>query len=370
MNTNERGTTTAAKYEGGRSTSHALLMAAVLLAGGLLVGGAEARSASYLVAGQDMSAQAQNVVVSRDGGGTATHVFVNEMPLGLSTSGFPGFFGNLASTTPVGSALRLRVVVPEGEITAFDTVPERPTLAAPTSGPLNVGAPITVRWNSATSPDRFTVAATWSCGAGCGAGKTFEAAGAARALTIPANTLPADTTVKLRVYAYNDGTETFTGLAAPGSRMAIRNGDERGVDLRTTSAPSGRPDLVVTAASIDVASTCRPYAPILYVKAEVKNIGTAASSVPSSDVGMVSALHASGNGWGNGANVPGLAPGESTVVRFPIYYLASDPTFMPGRHRFAVAVNAGGWIEESNTANNAYGVVTVSVPAGLCSAGK
>ena len=83
---------------------------------------------------------------------------------------------------------------------------------------------------------------------------------------------------------------------------------------------------------------------------------------------MVGALDAAGSGWGNGTGLPRLGPGAETEVRFPIYYLLDDPAYMVGTPAFAVTVNRGGWITESNTDNNRYSPdPTVTVPAGACS---
>ena len=189
----------------------------------------------YLVRGADMGAQFQNVSVTLDGAAVSSaEASVNGTPIPF-VAGSSLYQGSLSAPIAVGNAIKLRAVVPEGEITAFDTVPEAPAVTAPASGAtLDASSPQTVTWTSATNPDRFRVALTWSCGAGCGTGSSFDAAGGDRSLSLPANTLPADTGVKVRIYAVNDGTETFVGPFALGSRMSLRNGDEAGRDIKTT----------------------------------------------------------------------------------------------------------------------------------------
>lgn len=127
------------------------------------------------------------------------------------------------------------------------------------------------------------------------------------------------------------------------------------------------PDLQVVQAGVFLAERCAPYQPVLNVVALVRNVGTAAS-LERLDVGMVGASDAAGSGWGNGVGLPSLEPGAETKVRFPIYYLLDDPAHMAGAHTFAVTVNRGGWLTESNTDNNRYSPdPTVTIPAGACS---
>ena len=188
----------------------------------------------YLVRGTDMGAQFQNVSVTLDGAVVSgAEASANSTPMPF-VAGSSLYQGSLSAPVAVGGAIKLRVAVPEGEITAFDTVPVAPAVTAPASGAtLDASITQTVTWTSATNPDRFRVALTWSCGVGCGTGSSFDTAGGDRSLSLPANTLPADTGVKVRVYAVNDGTETFVGPFAPGSRMSLRNGDEAGRDIKT-----------------------------------------------------------------------------------------------------------------------------------------
>ena len=136
---------------------------------------------------------------------------------------------------------------------------------------------------------------------------------------------------------------------------------------KTPPATTDLPDLQVVQTGVFLAERCEPYQPVLNVVALVRNIGTAASP-ERLDVGMVGALDTAGSGWGNGAGLPALAPGEETEVRFPIYYLLDDPAYMAGEHAFAVTVNRGAWFAEADTGNNRYSPdPTVTIPAGACS---
>ncbi len=127
------------------------------------------------------------------------------------------------------------------------------------------------------------------------------------------------------------------------------------------------PDLVIRSAVIRPAKVCRSGAPVLYVTARVVNIGRGASTAKPS-VGMVQARNTGGVNWGNGHGLPALAPGASASVRFPVYYLQSNPGYMRGTHTFKLTVNAGKWLHESNYANNGFRPVRVTLPPGLCGA--
>jgi len=124
-------------------------------------------------------------------------------------------------------------------------------------------------------------------------------------------------------------------------------------------------DLVIHNASIRLAQRCHAGAPVLYVTARVQNVGQAAS-VAKLNVGMIQARDSANISWGNGHGLPVLAPGQTTSVSFPIYYLQSNPASMQGRHAFKLQLNAGKWIRESNYANNGFGPINVMVPAKFC----
>ena len=189
--------------------------------------------ARYPVQGTDMGAQSQNVRV----GGAAT-VTVNGVNLGLSGGGV--YQGTLPAPVAVGAPLNLLTRVGECLVFASDVVPEVPALTAPAAGSsLAASAALPVAWTSASSPQRFVVSATWVTG-GAGTGwRSGDLPGATRSFSIPAGTLPAGQTVKVRVYAYNDGT--FVGSFTPDSRMAIRGGNEAGRDVTVQAAAPNPP---------------------------------------------------------------------------------------------------------------------------------
>jgi hypothetical protein len=168
---------------------------------------------TFLVQGADMGAQLQNVTVSNDGapvsGATVT---VNGEP---ATPGAAGEYAvTLAAPVAVGGALNLEVEASGETITATGNVPEAPAVTAPADAAIVLTTDaIDVIWASATDPERFVVL-------GVGATtETFDAAGTARAFTIPAGELAAGDW-EIRVYAYNDGD--FTGPTESGSAMNIR----------------------------------------------------------------------------------------------------------------------------------------------------
>ncbi len=137
--------------------------------------------------------------------------------------------------------------------------------------------------------------------------------------------------------------------------------DSPGTGTRGTS----KPDLVITGAEISLGETCQAGNVIVLVKAVIKNQGEA-TSLARSDVGLVGTSEVTTN-WGNGVGLPALAPGQSTEVEIPVYYLIADPSFMQGNHDFEVFVNSGGWIDESNTSNNKFFPnLNINVPANFC----
>jgi hypothetical protein len=192
----------------------------------------------YVIEGTDMGRQSQNIRLTKGIANlTTATVKVNgtTIPFVGSSSIYQG---NLAAAVAVGG--NVEILTADGDCLAYshDTVPESAVMTAPAAGAsLNVTDALPVTWTSTNNPDRFVVAATWTEGSGGLAWRSGNLAGATRTFNIPANSLPADKTVKIRVYAYNDGTESFIGAAASGSRMAIRNGDEAGRDITTTAPP-------------------------------------------------------------------------------------------------------------------------------------
>jgi hypothetical protein len=190
----------------------------------------------YLVKGTDMGMQSQNVSLTRAAATlSSATVRVNGTNIPFTSSIFQG---NLPSGVAVGSNLELLTADGDCLVYARDTLPEKPVVTAPNAG-VNVSnsAVLPVSWTSATNPDRFVVSATWLEGAGGTGWRSADLAPTARSFDIPAGTLPSDKSVKIRVYAYNDGTETFIGAFETGSRMAIRHGDEAGKDI-TTNPPA------------------------------------------------------------------------------------------------------------------------------------
>ncbi len=154
------------------------------------------------------------------------------------------------------------------------------------------------------------------------------------------------------------------------STLLLGSGAALGADPRPLGlAVQGKPDLVIKSARIAIGQVCKPGVPVLYVSAEVANIGSAPSTARL-DVAMVNALDTDGSGWGNGTGLGMLNPGTGTTVTFPIVYLSANPAHMTGTHAFNLRVNGANWIVESNTANNGFGPVSVTIPPGLCGGGQ
>jgi von Willebrand factor type D domain/CARDB len=192
----------------------------------------------YLVRGTDMGMQSQNISLTRASAPlSSATVRVNGTNIPFATGIFQG---NLPAAVAVGSNLEL--VSNDGDCVVYarDTLPEKPVVTAPAAAAnVSSSAQLPVSWTSATDPDRFVVSATWLEGAGGTGWRSEDLAGSSRSFNIPANTLPSDKSVKIRVYAYNDGTETFIGAFEAGSKLAIRHGDEAGKDITTQPSLPG-----------------------------------------------------------------------------------------------------------------------------------
>jgi hypothetical protein len=192
----------------------------------------------YLVRGTDMGAQSQNIALTRASAPlSSATVRVNGTNIPFTSSIFQG---NLAAAVAVGGNLEL--VANDGDCVVYarDTLPEKPVVTAPAAGAsVSSSAALPVTWTSATNPDRFVVSATWLEGAAGTGWRSADIPATDRSFTIPANTLPSDKSVKIRVYAYNDGTETFIGAFETGSQLAIRHGDEAGKDITTQPSLPG-----------------------------------------------------------------------------------------------------------------------------------
>jgi von Willebrand factor type D domain/CARDB len=200
----------------------------------------------YKISGTDMGAYYQNIRLTKSAANlTTATVKVNGANIAFN-GGSSIYQGTLGVAVPVGGNVEL--LTADGDCLAYahDVVPESAVLTAPAAGAnVNATAIVPVAWTSSSNPDRFVVVATWLIDATSGTGWTSsDLPGAARSLDIPAGTLPIGKTVKVRVYAYNDGVETFIGAYETGSKMAIRNADEIGHDVTTvevTPDPVGTP---------------------------------------------------------------------------------------------------------------------------------
>lgn len=122
------------------------------------------------------------------------------------------------------------------------------------------------------------------------------------------------------------------------------------------------PDLAVDSVKVRLSEECRPSAPLFYVTARVTNNGAA---IPQAANTLVYAVEDSVDNWGNGISLPPLNAGLSETVTFPIYFLKTEPEAMAGTHQFMIRVR-GKAIAESDTGNNQFGPVSVTIPQGLC----
>jgi hypothetical protein len=320
----------------------------------------------YLVRGTDMGVQSQNIALTRASAPlSSATVRVNGTNIPFTSSIFQG---NLAAAVAVGGNLEL--VANDGNCVVYarDTLPEKPVVTAPAAGAsISSSAALPVTWISATNPDRFVVSATWLEGAAGTGWRSADIPATDRSFTIPANTLPSDKSVKIRVYAYNDGTESFIGAFETGSQLAIRHGDEVGKDI--TTQPS-LPDLKITGVRLALGNICRPYNTFVSATISVQNIGTAASpSIPNfGSVQLVDARDEDlGAGYrGNGVEIPALAAGASADVNVNVFYPIATPEDTEGTRNYVARVDFGNRIVESNEANNRQGDLSINIPAGHC----
>ena len=204
---------------------------------GLSCGSSDSRS-KLQVRGTDISAGAANVDVQRAGQvveDAVVRVNGDVVPFASATGIYPG---SLSSAFSPGDTVLLEVESAGAKVTGTGLLPEPPVLTSPASGAyFSSRDDVVVSWTSATSPDSFTVAATWSCKPLCGTGSTFEAPGSARSLTIPAGSLPLGD-IGLSVFACNDGV--LSGDYEPaGSHpgMNIRSGS-LGIELTEGAEPA------------------------------------------------------------------------------------------------------------------------------------
>jgi hypothetical protein len=167
--------------------------------------------------GQDMGAYYQNVSVVQQGARVNdAAVKVNGVTIPHPPTWYRAgdYIGQLAAPLPTGGQIVLEVTRAGKTVTAVGKVPEAPFLTGPSDGAkFAPDRDVPVTWTSSTQPDHFTVNAQWSCGSNCGAGTLFNASGSARALIIPAQSLPSGMDIQISVFAYNDGT--FSGDYAP-----------------------------------------------------------------------------------------------------------------------------------------------------------
>jgi hypothetical protein len=163
-----------------------------------------------------MAAQTQNLWIHQDvlsitAGVSDAVVTVNGAAI-PHAGGYPAYYsGALPAAVPAGSPLDLRVSARGLIVEATGNVPEAPVLTDADAG----SGSVTIRWTSATNPDRFVVYVNRN-----GSVLHREVPGAARELEIAASELPAGR-FTVFVVAYNDGS--FSGPADPGSRMGIRS---------------------------------------------------------------------------------------------------------------------------------------------------
>ncbi len=206
--------------------SSSLLAAGLLLSSCDSAGPAETEEqeeepqAVYTVTGSDMGAVYQNLNILRDGVPLAgADVKVNGVAIPAAASA-GSYYGPIPAVDPGGSIV-LEVRSGADVVRGTDVMPAIPAVMVPADGETMVeGTAVTVQWTSTSDPDRFTVTAQYSCGAGCGTSRDYAVNGNVRSYTIPAADLPVGEPIQIQVFAYNDGT--FTGPVSTDSHMSVR----------------------------------------------------------------------------------------------------------------------------------------------------
>jgi hypothetical protein len=167
------------------------------------------------VRGQDMGGYWENIIVARNNTPIDDAVVVvNGQVIPHSPAARGLYVGTLQAPLSPGDAVVLDVTSGAIQVRGVGMLPHAPVLTAPSSGAVvRQGQDVVVTWASPSDPEYFEVSANWSCGALCGTGTSFGAAGQARTLRIPAGSIPVLGPVDLQVFAYDDGA--FSGDYSP-----------------------------------------------------------------------------------------------------------------------------------------------------------
>lgn len=170
------------------------------------------------IVGGDMSGYNQYIYVRLNGTFTpGLTVTVNTAAMTDNGGGIYG--GHLPAAVAAGG--QVQVVVTNGTITATGTgvVPATPVIT--NESHTTIGAPVSITWTSATSPDSFMVSLNYHLPDGSAAAVIARLGGSARQVSLPTTEIPANGVVySIGILALMNGA--FTGDAATTSNMHLR----------------------------------------------------------------------------------------------------------------------------------------------------
>jgi hypothetical protein len=132
------------------------------------------------------------------------------------------------------------------------------------------------------------------------------------------------------------------------------------------ASAQAKPDLVVSKPKLIQKGVCKPNNMLYTFSVKVTNKGKGIY-VPTSGKASVNVYNTKVKNWGNGAIIPKkLKPGQSIVVKVPVYYLNSNPDAVNKPfHKFYAIADALKLSDESNEGNNKSKTVKIKSPCSL-----
>ncbi len=193
-----------------------LFVLAATMVMALAVGPAHAGS-SYIVSGGDTGVFHQHVSVWTSDNDPITDATVTINGVTLPFVSGARYSQDLPEELQAGDPFELVVQIGPDTITCTDVVPAKPVIMAPLDGAsIDQGSSLLVEWTSDSDPDRFQISA-YPCDGNC----RVTVGGDVRSLELDTSGFPTTEPVKIRVYAYAEGS--FTGPADPSSNLNLRH---------------------------------------------------------------------------------------------------------------------------------------------------
>ena len=131
---------------------------------------------------------------------------------------------------------------------------------------------------------------------------------------------------------------------------------------------AAKPDFAIRIARVSLEPVCRVGFPIATVTALITNSGGAyrAETMGGRRADLIAAQDSTDPNYVGAIGLPALDAGASVRVRFPIYYSGKSMSAVSGTRSLTVSVNKNRLVDESNFANNAYGPLSLAIPATFC----